>query len=210
MNRNQGRRRGVQSSASTRAFVHLWGVEQRPKWELNISAMTGRRSISVSAGPACCQPWHRHQRSLSPTGAGVERGAARRRGPRVQLQGAGAWWPGGSQPRPVSARHGPAVVQCALRRGAAAAGTSSGAGGCSISRGERAVCHSHGRKAPFWAVSSTPGWKAPPELVLQVSSFRLVWETDFFHAREIQAGSKPLRIPFMHRSVQAWPFMVLL
>lgn len=97
-----------------------------------------------------------------------------------------------------------------LRQGAAAAGTTSGAGSCSISSGERAACCSHGRKAPFWAASSPLGWKAPPELVLQVSSFCFFWETDFFHVRGIQIGSKLLRILFVHRSIQAWPFTVLL
>lgn len=40
------------------------------------------------------------------------------------------------------------------------------------------------KKAPFQAVSSFPSWKAPPELVLQVSSFCLFWETDFSIERD--------------------------
>lgn len=104
----------------------------------------------------------------------------------MQLRGAGAWLRGARQPWPALARHGPAVVRPALQQGDAAAGMHWAAG----SREERGLWPLQGWKAPFWAVSASPRWKAPPESVLQVSSLCLFWKTAFFHVREIQTGSK--------------------
>lgn len=184
-------------------------MEQGPKWEPNISATMGRRNPGLHRSyllPALASP----PALLQPHWCWCQARGCEAPGPPCAAARCRSVTAGREPAPPVSVRHGPAVARCALRQGAAAAGASSGAGSCSISSGERAACCSHGRKAPFWAASSPLGWKAPPELVLQVSSFCFFRETDFFHVRGIQIGSKLLRILFVHRSIQAWPFTVLL
>lgn len=150
-------------------------MEPRPNWGTNISAVTW--SSPVSAGSSCCQPQHHHWGSSSPTRAAVKWGLRGTRGPTCSCK-----VPERDSRRelaqPVSERHVTAWRLCNVLSGGELLLAPVQVLVAAVSREERGCVLLPWRKAPFWAVRSSQGWKAPPELVLQVSSFCLFWETD--------------------------------